>query len=262
MHETVKRSVFKKQRRRPRICPLSLRVPDDYSPVELQRDRANAGQILDLSGGEYRLADVLAALEWQCTVFDWFRDEGFGDKVIVDVSRSNPGEWTSSSDMSVARGLLALNRVTPTWILQRSGQNAHLWPGFREQPIFTRHLDEQFRWLHAVFLNPIWSLYYLANSTLSLEPNLQAAMIAAVAHSAGPEAVKFTRQSEGVGVLVPEPRSFFGESKQYISRLRPNRQAGIIRVRYPQEDHGSSGGLKPAARHVEKDAEPSSKRLL
>ena len=203
---------------------LSLRVPEDYSAFDVQRDRASAGQIPDLSGGQYRLADVLAALEWRRTVFEWFLDERFGDKVIVDVSRSNAEEWTTLSDMSVARGLLALDGFTPTWIMQRAGQDAHLWPGFREQPIFTCHVDEQFNWLKPVFLDPCWLVYYLANSALSVESNLQAAMIAAVLHSAGPEAVKIERQAEGAGVIVPAPRSFFRDSKRCLARrLRPDR---------------------------------------
>jgi hypothetical protein len=207
--EQAKRSVFKKLRRRKRNLSLSLRLPDDYSALDVQLDRASAGQIPDLSRGQYRLADVLAALEWRRTVLTWFQDEGFGDKVMVDVSGTNAKEWIRLPEMSLARGLLALNASSPTWIIQQADQNAHLWSGFREQPIFTRHVNEQFRWLKPVFLNPSWLLYYLANAGLSVEPKLEAAMIAAVVHSAGPEAVKVERQAAGMGLVVPEPRSFF-----------------------------------------------------
>jgi hypothetical protein len=206
---SAKCSVGEKLEGRSSKTSLSLRVPADYSALDVERDRANAQEIPDLSGGEYRLDDVLAALEWRRTVFAWFLEEGFGDKVIVDVRRTNAKEWGRLSIMSVGRGLLALNGFSPTWIMQRAGQNAHLWSGFREQPIFTCHVDEQFKWLKPVFLDPCWLVYYLANSSLSVESNLQAAMIAAVVHSGGPEAVKLERRAEGVSVIVPTPRSFF-----------------------------------------------------
>jgi hypothetical protein len=207
--ESVKRSLVDKLRRRALRRSLSIRVPDDYSAVDVQRDRESAEQLPDLSRGQHRLADVLAALEWRRTVFEWFMREGFGDKVMVDVSGSDADEWVTRSHLSVARGLLALNSFTPTWIMQHAGQNAHLWPGFREQPIFTRHVDDQFNWLKPVLLDPCWLVYYLANCGLGMEPSLQAAMISAVVHAAGPEAVKFERQAESVSLVVPEPRAFF-----------------------------------------------------
>ena len=209
LHEPATRPIVEKLHRRSFRHSLSLLVPDDYSALDVQRDIANGEQIPDLRGGQYRFGDVLAALEWRRTVFEWFRDEDFGDKVMVDVSGSNADEWTTLPHMSVARGLLNLNGFPPTWIMQRAGQNAHLWPGFREQPIFTRHVDEQFNWLKPVFLDPCWLIYYLANSGLRVESNLETAMIAAVVHSAGPEAVKVVHQAEGAGLIVPEPRSFF-----------------------------------------------------
>jgi hypothetical protein len=192
---------------------LSLRVPNDYSALDVERDCACAGEIPDLSGGQNRLADVLAAFEWRRTVFKWFMDEGFGDKAIVDISRTSLREWTTHSEMSLGRGLLALNSFSPTWVVQVASQNAHLWPGFKEQPILTRHMDRQFNWLKPVLLKPCWLIYYLANSALSVESNLQAAMIAAVLHSAGPDAVRVVRHAEDVAVIVPEPRCFFVAEK-------------------------------------------------
>jgi hypothetical protein len=188
---------------------LSLRLPDDYSALDLQQDLVRARQIPDLSDGEYRLSDVLAALEWQRTVFDWFVTEGLGDKVLVDLTISNVEEWSTLAHLSVARGLLALIGFSPTWIMQRAGQDAHLWPGFREQPIFTRHVKDQFDWLKPVFLRPSWLFYYLANSRLGIGSNLQAAMIAAVVDSAGREALRVERQAEGVQLRVPQPKEFF-----------------------------------------------------
>src|SRR5262249_29603339 len=139
-HEPPNPSTVKTQRPRRLRRSLSLWLPDDYFEDDVQRDLASAGQILDLKQGQYNLADVLVALEWRRTVFTWFLDEGFGDKVVIDVSGANAEEWTTLPDMSVARGLLALNVDSPIWIMQRAGQNADAWPGFREQPIFTRHV--------------------------------------------------------------------------------------------------------------------------
>ncbi|WP_447965061.1 hypothetical protein [Nitrospira sp. Ecomares 2.1] len=188
---------------------LSLLLPDDYSALDIQLDHVSAGQIPDLSGGKYVLADVLAALEWRRTVLTWFLDQGYGDKVLVNISGINAEEWTTLPDMSLARGLLSLYSDSPIWIMQRADQNAHLWPGFREQPIFTRYLEEQFSWIKPVVLNSSWLLYYLANSGLDIESKLEAAMIGAVVHSEGPEAVKIEPQSEGMGLIIPEPKSFF-----------------------------------------------------
>ena len=189
--------------------PLSLQLPPDYSALDVQRDRASAGEIPDLSGEQYLFADVVAALEWQRTVFEWFVNERFGDKVMVDISELAAEEWTTLPHMTVARGVLALNRGTPTWIMQRADQNAHLWPGFRDQPIFTRHFDGQFSWLKPVFVSPRYLVYYLANSGFSFGSDLQAAMLAAIVRSAGVDAIRLEQRAEGVSLVVPAPKSFF-----------------------------------------------------
>lgn len=208
--EQVKRSMLGKLRGRAARRLLPLRVPDDYSALDLRVDRVSARQIPDLSEGQYRLADVLAAFEWRRTVLEWFKDEEFGDKVAVDVAEFSAEDWNTQPHFSVARGLLALYGFSPVWIMQRAGQSAHQWPGFREQPIFTQHVDQQFSWLKPVITYPTWLIYYLANSGLAIEAELQAAMIAAVVHSAGSEALELQRNAEGVGLAVPQPREFFG----------------------------------------------------
>jgi hypothetical protein len=188
---------------------LSLRVPDDYPALDVEVDRIGALQIPDLSDGQYRLADVLAALEWQRTVLTWFMDEDFGDKIVVDLVGYGMEDWTTLADFSLARGLLALNSLSPTWIMQQAGQNAHLWSGFRENPIFTSHIDDQFSWLKPVITDPSWLLYYLANAGLDTESNLQVAIIASVAHSATTETLEVQREGGNTALRVPEPRSFF-----------------------------------------------------
>jgi hypothetical protein len=206
----VKPSIVDRLRRRTVRRSLALRVPDDYSALDVQQDRLNAEQAPDLSDGQYRLADILAALEWQATVFDWFKGKGYGDKVMVDVSQSNSEEWSTLAQISLARGLFALvDPYTPIWIVQRAGQNAHLWPGFREQPIFTRHIDNQFNWLAPIALDPSWLIYYLANSGLGIESNLEATILAAVVHSVGPEALEVRPGPKGLRFTVPQPGEFF-----------------------------------------------------
>jgi hypothetical protein len=188
---------------------LSLTVPADYSAGDAQLDVGSAAQIPDLSGGNYRLADVLAAFEWRRTVLIWFNDEGYGDKVMVDVSQATVENWDTLPDFSVARGLLALNGSSPTWIMQRAGQQAHLWPGFQQQPVFTRYIDAQFNWLKPVMIGPTWLIYYLANCGLGIDAALQATMIAAVVQTAGRDAIQLVAEGEGANLAVPSPGEFF-----------------------------------------------------
>jgi hypothetical protein len=202
----VKRPIAWRAGRRAPSAPAPLMVPGDYSEIDEQIDRVSARQIPDLSSGSYRLCDVLAGFEWRRTVLEWFMDEGFGDKAAVDVSESDAANWSEHPRFSVARGLLALNSFSPTWIIQRAGQSAHRWPGFNEQPVFTRHVDGQFSWMAPVTLAPSWLIYYMANSRLKIGPSLQAAMIAAVVQSMGPEALKV--DSTGANLIVPQPRDF------------------------------------------------------
>lgn len=186
-----------------------LRVPDDYPEHAVLRDAAAMLQIPDLSSGQYQLADVLVALEWQTSVLDWFANEEHGDKVIIDVSDLSPDEWAAGSQPSLARGLLALQRPTPTWIIQRAGQNAHEWSGFRDQPIFTWHIEHQFPWLKPVGVNALWLIYYLANSGMEIGSHLKAAMIETVARSLGAQALQTERHPDGLRLLVPRPNEFF-----------------------------------------------------
>ncbi len=204
-----KRPIVEKLRRRAARQLLPLRVPDDYPALEMEVDRMGALQIPDLSDGQYQLADVLTALEWRRTVLEWFINEDFGDKVIVDLIESSAEDWNTLANFSVARALLALNGLAPTWIMQQAGQNAHLWSSFREHPIFTSHVDDQFSWLKPVIMDPSWLLYYLANAGLDIESNLKAAMIASVAHSATTETLEVKREAGNMVLTVPEPRSFF-----------------------------------------------------
>jgi hypothetical protein len=205
-----KRPIVEKLRRRTAARQLlSLRVPDDYPAHEMQMDRMGALQIPDLSDGQYHLGDILAAWEWRRTVLEWFMDENFGDKVIVDLVGFSAEEWNTLANFSLARGLLALNSLSPTWIVQQAGQNAHLWSSFREQPIFTGHVDDQFSWLKPVIMDPSWLIYYLASAGLGIEPDLKAAMIASVVHSATTETLEVKREAGNMILTAPDPRSFF-----------------------------------------------------
>jgi hypothetical protein len=181
----------------------------NYSDNAAARDRRLADAIPDLSGGTDRLADILAAMEWQVSVFDAFNEQGYGSMVLADVSSTASEDWASDPYRSVARGVLALNRLTPTWILQQAGQNAHTWPGFREQPVSTRHVDRQFSWLKPVSLHPTWLIYYLANSGLEIGTELQAAMVDAVVRASGREALEIEREGDNVALVVPRPGQFF-----------------------------------------------------
>jgi hypothetical protein len=214
-----KRPIAEKLRHRAARQLLSLRVPDDYPALNMELDRIGALQIPDLSDGQYHLADVLAALEWRSTVLAWFMDEGFGDKVIVDLVGYSVKDWNTLANFSLARGLLALNGSSPTWIMQQADQNAHLWSGFGEQPIFTSHIDDQFSWLKPVITDPSWLLYYLANADLDTESNLKTAMIASVAHSATTETVEIKRKAGDVVMAVPEPRSFFQIPEVFLADI-------------------------------------------
>lgn len=188
-----------------------LGIPDDYGEEQLALDRRLAQQIPDLRDGRHRLADVLAALEWQRTVYLTFTDEDlYGDKVIVDVTRLSQDEWVTDDAASIGRGLLAMTTLTPTWILQRAGQDAHTWPGFRQQPIFTRYHDDQFSWLKPVHVDRVWLIHYLANSGLVAGQALQASIIAAIGRIDGTIPLQFEEQAGGGAVLqVPTPQEFF-----------------------------------------------------
>lgn len=189
---------------------LELLLPEDYPPGATDRDRNLATQIPDLREAGCSLADILAALEWQATLFDAFNEQGYGDKVVADVSGATAEEWVSDPRRSVARGLLALNNnFSPTWVLQRAGQTAHSWPGVREQPVFTRHVDHQFSWLQPVALHPTWLIYYHASSGLEIGPQLEAAMIGAIVRAGGRDALEVRHEGEDVGLVVPEPKDFF-----------------------------------------------------
>jgi hypothetical protein len=189
---------------------LPLLLPEDYSDGAARRDRLLAGQIPDLRGRDWHLADILAALEWQVSVLDVFNEQGYGDKVVADVSGATTEEWVSDPRRSVARGLLALNNsFSPIWILQRAGQSAHIWPGFREQPIFTHHVDHQFSWLKPVSLHPTWLIYYLANSGLEIGPPLEAAIVGATVRAAGAEALEIKREGDNTVLVAPLPSEFF-----------------------------------------------------
>ena len=188
-----------------------LGIPDDYSEEQLMLDRRLAQQIPDLRDGRYRLADVLAALEWQRTVFRTFTEEDvYGDKVVVDVTALSRDEWIMDDAASVGRGLVALAAPTPVWVLQRAGQEAHSWPGFRQQPVFTRYLDNQFSWLKPVHVDPAWLIHHLANSGLVAGQALQVATISAVDRMDGIVPLRFEEQDGGgAGLQVPTPQEFF-----------------------------------------------------
>jgi hypothetical protein len=142
-----------------------LTVPENYSDEDKARDltQLSRNQIVDLSDGAHRLADVLAAVEWRRTLLPLFTFEGFGDLTMVDVTEIDVDGWSGWPELSVERGLMALASEAPVWIMQKSGQNAHLWPGVRDQPIFSRHVDNQFCWLNRIYLYPTWMIYYLTN---------------------------------------------------------------------------------------------------
>src|SRR6185436_11314305 len=212
-NEPAKRSMVHRLLGRGSARALPLRMPGDYSMDDMREDMARSTQIPDLSAGQHRLADVLVAVEWRRTVLAWFMDEGYGDKAMVDVGESTAEEWASQPHQSLARGLLALNATTPTWIMQRAGQSVHLWPGVREQPIFTRHVEGQFAWLKPVFVVPCWLAFYLGNSRLEFQPELQGAMIAAIVWLVGPDALEFERQGDDVGLVIPHPRKIFAIPK-------------------------------------------------
>lgn len=214
-----KRPIVEKLRHRAARQLLSLRVPDDYPTLDMEVDRIGALQIPDLSDGQYHLADVLAALEWRRTVLAWFMDEGFGDKVIVDLVGYRVEDWNTLANFSLARGLLALNSPSPTWIMQQAGQNAHLWSGFREHPIFTSHTDDQFGWLKPVIIDPSWLLYYLANAGLDTESDLEAAMIASVARSATTETLEVKREAGNMVLTALGPRSFFQIPTDFLTNI-------------------------------------------
>jgi len=200
--------------------PLQLKLPHDYPAQDVQLDLVTAEHIPDLSGGQYRLADILAALEWERTLLLWFNNEDYGDKVMVDVSGFSAGDWSTLPHFSVGRGLVALNGFSPIWIMQRAGQNAHLWPGFNGQPIFTRHFDDQFKWLKPVILHPSWLLYYHVNAGLGIGADLEAAMIAAIVSSAGPSAIEVKREAGRVELTVPLPGDFFCFRDDVVSDVR------------------------------------------
>lgn len=188
----------------------ALFLPSEYSLADLNQDIALAQQIPDLSGGDPRLADVLAALEWQRTLFRWFNDEDYGDKVMVDLSELDRSEWVNHPLASVGRGLLAMRSVVPIWIVQNAGQDAHRWHGFHEHPIFTSYSDAQFPWLKPVRTDPSWLVKYLADSGLGIGPELEATMLHTVVTSDSPLAEKIRRQGVEEGQLtVPDPRDFF-----------------------------------------------------
>jgi len=187
---------------------LPLRVPDDYPMAELRRDAAELNQIRDLSDGQHRLADVLAAQEWRRVALDAFLGQDAGDKVLVDVTGLDAASWSTAPEASIGRGLLAIEATSPSWVLQRAGQNAHLWPGFRDQPVFTRHYDDQFGWLTSVSLHPTWLLHYLAHSGLRAENVLLEAGIAQIARTAGPEHISISDNGGQLALEVPTPDDF------------------------------------------------------
>ena len=86
--------------RRPRTCCPSgcPRTTQSIMP----RGSSRIGQIRDLSDGRHRLADVLAAFEWRRSVLPWFADQGYGDKVLVDISGTSMEEWCSSPAHALA----------------------------------------------------------------------------------------------------------------------------------------------------------------
>jgi hypothetical protein len=199
----------------PATSGLALALPDDYPAEEMRRDRAEIDEIPDLSDGSNRLADALAAMEWRRVVLDEFVDLSRDDKVLVDLTGVEAGDWESAPDASLGRGMLALNSTFPIWIRQRAGQNAHLWPGVRDQPIFTVHSRDQFDWLTTVHLHPKWVLFYVSQSGLAAANELVEAAIVSVVRTAGPEHIHIVDDGGTRSLKIPTAKEFLGLSGFY-----------------------------------------------
>jgi hypothetical protein len=187
-----------------------MKIPHDYSNDDVLLDRLYAERVPDLGGGRLNLMDILAALEWSRTVQRWFFDGGLGDMTCVDVSELTSDEWATAPAMSLARGMLTLRGLSPTWIRQAAGQQADLWPGFPDYPIFTQYLPDQFSWMKPTYVHPTWRLFYLLNAGFEFSTSLSVQLIKQIVEEAGPGAIKAKRTEDGgLQIDVPEPLGIF-----------------------------------------------------
>ena len=78
-------------------------------------------------------------------------------------------EWESSPAYTLHRGLTSAATSIPLWFLQSANQRIDKWPRIGEyRPIFTQHLEGQFRWMELVSLPEDWFERYAAKSGVRL----------------------------------------------------------------------------------------------
>lgn len=183
---------------------LPLAVPPDYQGRDV--DLLLASRIPTMRSGDPALGDLLAAFEFRRTLAAWYSGMDLGDKVLVDVTSFDDEAWASGPEAALGRGLLSMSGLGPTWVLQDAGQGAHGWRGFRDQPIFTRHVAGQLDWMKTVLAQPTWLLHYLADSGLATGPDLQTAVLLHVARSLGRDALDIDDEGR---LTVPRPDEFF-----------------------------------------------------
>jgi hypothetical protein len=132
---------------------LPIRLPDDYSTEERQRDADLFTRLPDLSSGVHALDDCLVALEFLRTEWPAMVEEGRGRFLAANCRDITREQWAGAEQLSLHRGLISIRAPVPVWILQRGGQQIESWGLPGDRPIFTEYLPNQFSWMMEIFLD-------------------------------------------------------------------------------------------------------------
>jgi len=163
---------------RGRRSPLRLARRTEQSNLQLDLELVRAIPSLQGTGTDVR--DICAAVEWLRTFFVWYVEEEFGDHVVIDIRGTDSDEWATSVAFSHLRGIVAMNPISPVWILQAPGQNGEDWLGLGDLPLFTEYTTSQYEWMMQVSLLSAWPLLYQGIAGLEMSDNLRDSLFASI----------------------------------------------------------------------------------
>jgi hypothetical protein len=130
-----------------------IRLPDDYSTEERQRDVDLFTRLPDLSEGVHALNDCLVALEFLRTEWPTMVEAERGRYLAVNCREITRDQWAGAEQLSLHRGLVSVRAPVPIWILQTDGQQVESWGLPGDRPIFTETLPNQFSWMVEISLD-------------------------------------------------------------------------------------------------------------
>jgi hypothetical protein len=161
----------------PNVFPMVI-DEEQYTLDDIKRDVDCARMLIDLSDGRIDQPAAFAALEWNRTIVPaQIGNFKYGQFFAIDYRRIDPERWRSDEYM-VIRGVNRVHTAAPVWILQRADQRVDEWPGIGTNPIFTQHVENQWRWMGELLDEVGWPESYRTTSKLVFAPKLAAACAA------------------------------------------------------------------------------------